>query len=85
MSELQPELMAYDLLLWRTGVVLVARVQQPDWHRALALALRPNPDSPVAVVAIEDCTEQTCQVDLSPHILVLITGRPEVQEPIHGC
>lgn len=59
MSELQPELMAYDLLLWRAGVVLVARVQQPDRHRALALAQRLNRGGPVAVVAIEACTEQT--------------------------
>ncbi len=59
MDELQPNHSTYDLLLCRSDDVLIARVMQPDRHRALALAQRLNRGGPVAVVAVEDGPGQT--------------------------
>ncbi len=59
MDDRQSDCLLYDLLLWHSGDVLVARVMQSDRHRALALAQRLNRGGPVAVVAVEDGPEQT--------------------------
>jgi len=57
MDDRQSDCLLYDLLLWHSGDVLIARVMQPDRHRALAQRL--NRGGPVAVVAVEDDPEQT--------------------------
>ncbi len=59
MDDLQHDCLPYDLLLWNSGDVLIARVMQPDRYRALALAQRLNRGGPVAVVAVEDAPKQT--------------------------
>ena len=59
MDGLQHDWLPFDLLLWQSGDVLIARVMQPDRSRALALAQRLNRGAPVAVVAVEDGPEQT--------------------------
>lgn len=59
MDDLQHDCLPYDLLLWHSGDVLIARVMQPDRNRALALAQRLNRGGPVAVVAVEDGSEQS--------------------------
>jgi len=59
MDDRQSDWLPYDLLMCHFGDVLVARVMQPDRHRALALAQRLNRGGPVAVVAVEDGAEQT--------------------------
>jgi hypothetical protein len=59
MDDRQHECLSYDLLQEHSGDVLIARVMQPDRHRALALAQRLNRGGPVAVVAVEDGSEQS--------------------------